>query len=70
MAITTTIATVASTAVSAVSSIQAGNAQAENARYNAAVADEIAAKILANRTASGGSFSANGAPEEAVEGLE
>jgi recombination protein RecA len=43
----------------------------ENAKQylhdNAAVADEIAAKILANRTASGATFSANGAAEEAGE---
>jgi len=43
----------------------------ENAKQylhdNAEVADEIAAKILTNRTASGGSFSANGATVEVSE---
>jgi len=43
----------------------------ENAKQylhdNADVADEIAAKILANRTASGGPFSANGAAVEVSE---
>jgi recombination protein RecA len=43
----------------------------ENAKQylhdNTAVADEIAAKILANRTASGGSFSTNGRAEESAE---
>jgi recombination protein RecA len=43
----------------------------ENAKQylhdNTTVADEIAAKILANRTASGGSFSTNGLAEEAPE---
>jgi len=43
----------------------------ENAKQylhdNADLADEISAKILANRTASGGTFSANGAVDEVVE---
>ena len=34
-------------------------------RDNPDVADEIAAKVLANRTASGGTFSTNGAADEA-----